>query len=56
MRCIPSTSGRCKWLLMTHDRVFTNEFKLTHEFLGMMLGVESPTCHHGRAATSTRRA
>jgi Mn-dependent DtxR family transcriptional regulator len=30
-------------MLMTHDRVFTNEFKLTHEFLGMMLGVSRPT-------------
>jgi DNA-binding FadR family transcriptional regulator len=27
---------------MTHDRVFTDEFKLTHEFLGMMLGVSRP--------------
>jgi CRP-like cAMP-binding protein len=32
----------CKWLLMTHDRVFIDEFKLTHEFLGMMLGVSRP--------------
>jgi len=29
----------CKWLLMTHDRVEGDEFKLTHEFLGLMLGV-----------------
>jgi CRP-like cAMP-binding protein len=29
----------CKWLLMTHDRVDGDEFKLTHEFLGLMLGV-----------------
>ena len=28
----------CRWLLMTHDRVLTNEFQLTHEFLGLMLG------------------
>jgi CRP-like cAMP-binding protein len=33
----------CKWILMTHDRVFTNEFKLTHEFLGLMLGVSRPS-------------
>jgi CRP-like cAMP-binding protein len=33
----------CKWMLMTHDRVFTNEFKLTHEFLGMMLGATRPS-------------
>jgi CRP-like cAMP-binding protein len=32
----------CKWMLMTHDRVFTNEFKLTHEFLGLMLGASRP--------------
>jgi CRP-like cAMP-binding protein len=29
----------CRWLLMTHDRVQSNEFLLTQEFLGMMLGV-----------------
>ena len=29
----------CKWLLMTHDRVIGDEFKLTQEFLGLMLGV-----------------
>ena len=32
----------CKWLLMTHDRVFTDQFKLTHEFLALMLGVSRP--------------
>jgi CRP-like cAMP-binding protein len=29
----------CRWLLMTHDRVQSNEFMLTQEFLAMMLGV-----------------
>jgi CRP-like cAMP-binding protein len=33
----------CKWLLMTHDRVFTDQFQLTHEFLAMMLGASRPT-------------
>jgi CRP-like cAMP-binding protein len=29
----------CRWLLMTHDRVYSDQFTLTQEFLGMMLGV-----------------
>jgi CRP-like cAMP-binding protein len=29
----------CRWLLMTHDRVQSDNFALTQEFLGMMLGV-----------------
>ena len=33
----------CKWLLMTHDRVVGDTFKLTHEFLGLMLGARRPT-------------
>jgi CRP-like cAMP-binding protein len=32
----------CKWFLMTHDRVFTDQFKLTHDFLALMLGVSRP--------------
>ncbi len=38
----PLDQRACKWMLMTHDRVFTDEFKLTHEFLGMMLGASRP--------------
>jgi len=35
---------RCsRWLLMTHDRVEGDELRLTHEFLGYMLGVRRPT-------------
>lgn len=30
----------CRWLLMTHDRVQSERFLLTQEFLGMMLGVQ----------------
>ena len=34
-----TTPRCCRWLLMTHDRVGSDEFLLTHEFLARMLGV-----------------
>jgi CRP-like cAMP-binding protein len=30
----------CRWLLMTHDRMPSDKFLLTQEFLAMMLGVQ----------------
>ena len=30
----------CRWMLMTHDRMQSDEFLLTQEFLAMMLGVQ----------------
>ena len=36
-----SLEQRCsRWLLMTHDRMGSNSFLLTQEFLAMMLGVQ----------------
>jgi CRP-like cAMP-binding protein len=32
-----------RWLLITHDRVRSNEFALTQESLAMMLGVQRPS-------------
>jgi CRP-like cAMP-binding protein len=33
----------CRWLLMTHDRIRSDEFILSQEFLAMMLGASRPT-------------
>jgi Mn-dependent DtxR family transcriptional regulator len=33
----------CRWLLMVQDRVETEELKLTHSFLALMLGIRRPT-------------
>jgi CRP-like cAMP-binding protein len=35
----PLQARCCRWLLMTHDRMPSDEFLLTQEFLSMMLGV-----------------
>jgi CRP-like cAMP-binding protein len=32
-----------RWLLLAHDRIGKNEFRLTQEFVAMMLGVSRPT-------------
>jgi CRP-like cAMP-binding protein len=35
---------RCaRWILSTHDRVHGEDFRLSHEFLAIMLGAQRPT-------------
>lgn len=33
------TQRLCRWLLLTHDRVHTDEVRMTHAFIGQMLAV-----------------
>lgn len=44
----------CRWMLMTHDRMKSDEFLLTQEFLAMMLGVQRTGV--STAAAALRRA
>ena len=42
--CLHPIDERCaRWLLMCQDRVASDEFTLTHEFLAVMLGVRRAT-------------
>ncbi len=44
---------RCaRWLLMTHDRVVGDQFSLTQEYLGEMLGVRRPQVNRAALALS----
>jgi CRP-like cAMP-binding protein len=42
-RVHPLEERMSRWLLMTHDRMGTESFPLTQEFLGQMLGVRRPS-------------
>ena len=39
----PVNERLCRWLLMSHDRAARDEFPMTQEFMGEMLGVRRQT-------------
>ena len=45
----------CRWMLMTHDRMQSDEFLLTQEFLAMMLGVQRTGVTAAAGAPATGR-
>ena len=44
----------CRWILMTHDRVDSDQFILTQEFLGQMLGIRRGSVN--KVAAAAQRA
>jgi CRP-like cAMP-binding protein len=43
-----------RWLLITRDRIQSDELNLTHEFLSMMLGRDAPPCRWPRESFRLR--
>ena len=48
-------SRLARWLLMTHDRVKSDQFRMTHEFLGHMLGVQRVAVTNAAHALQKRK-
>jgi CRP-like cAMP-binding protein len=54
--CHHPAEARCaRWLLQTHDRVRGDEFPLTHDFLGLMLGLRRATVTDTASALQQRK-
>jgi CRP-like cAMP-binding protein len=54
--CHHPAEARCaRWLLQTHDRVKGDEFPLTHDFLGLMLGLRRATVTDTASALQDRK-
>jgi CRP-like cAMP-binding protein len=51
----PVSQRLARWLLMTRDRMNSNEFKLTQEFLASMLGVQRPRVSGAAAELKKKR-
>jgi CRP-like cAMP-binding protein len=49
------TQRMARWMLMTHDRVNSNEFRITQEFLALMLGVRRVTVTVAMSALRERK-
>src|SRR6202048_993245 len=49
------TQRMARWLLMTHDRVNSDEFRITQEFLALMLGVRRVSISVAMSALRERK-